>query len=130
MCRRATAVVRRCSIVVTAPFMYTRTTMAETTALIVLSALCIATAAVLVMTVTRLIRLKRKAAAPERALSDGSASPSELQTVFDSITDDICIIDPEFRVRNANRRYQATVKTALPALAGKKCHDVYWGRTS
>lgn len=107
--------------------------MDETTALHILSGLFLATAAALVFTVVRIARLKKNTVAPKpdvpRAAEEGITS-SELQTVFDSITDDISIINADFTIRNANARYLKTIGKTLAELEGKKCHDLYWNNAS
>ena len=107
--------------------------MNETTALHLLSGLFLATAAALVFTVVRIYRLKKNTAAPlpdaSNTAEEGIAS-SELQTLFDSITDDISIINADYTVRNANASYLKTIGKTLEELKGEKCHGLYWNNAS
>jgi two-component system NtrC family sensor kinase len=116
-----------------APFMYTLLPMHETAALYLLSSLFLATAAALALTVVRLNRLKRNSAEPDSTVAvfeKKETASSELQTLFDSITDDISIINADFTIRNANARYLKTIGKTLKELEGKKCHELYWNTAS
>jgi two-component system NtrC family sensor kinase len=107
--------------------------MNETAALHLLSGLFLATAAALVFTVVRIVRLKKNTVAPlpnvRNAAEEGITS-SELQTLFDSITDDISIINADYTVRNANASYLKTIGKTLKELKGKTCHGLYWNNAS
>jgi two-component system NtrC family sensor kinase len=108
--------------------------METTTALYILAGFFILTAAALVVASLRFARLKRslrhsfEPPSPLPASGDRQRWSSELQAVFDSITDDICIIDENYRVCNANKSYARRVGKSLPDILGKKCHALYWNR--
>jgi len=109
--------------------------MDTATALYILAVLFILTAAALIIAWYRFARLKGSlhdsfdAGAPKKPVArDKPFRSSELQTVFDSITDDICILDENYRVCNANKSYARQVGMSLPEILGKKCFSIFWGR--
>jgi two-component system NtrC family sensor kinase len=100
-------------------------------ALYILSGLFLATAIALSIAVVRLSRARKKESEFSDIIqvrTDIASKTPELQAVFDSITDDICIIDQEFRVQNANTRYIQSVKMSLSAVRGNKCHEMYFNQ--
>jgi PAS domain S-box-containing protein len=105
--------------------------MDETATLYLLSALFLATGGALALTLVRLVRLKKTLAEPdstEAVFEKKETGSAELQTVFDSITDDICIINTDYAIRNANRSYLKSVGKALDEIKGEKCYKLYWKR--
>ncbi|MBN2036625.1 MAG: PAS domain-containing protein [Chitinispirillaceae bacterium] len=97
--------------------------------LYVLSGLFLATASALSIAVVRLSRARKKESGSSYRFHKRTGTESktpELQAVFDSITDDICIIDQGFRIQNANARYMQSVKRSLSAVRGSKCHEMYF----
>lgn len=55
-------------------------------------------------------------------------SKRELETVFDAISELICIIDNEFRIVRVNKSYAAFVKKPIRDVLGKPCYKVFWNR--
>lgn len=57
-------------------------------------------------------------------------SKKELETVFDAITEAICIIDREFTLIRVNKSYAALVGQPIKKLLGKHCYQTLWKRDS
>ncbi|MFP4162622.1 MAG: two-component system sensor histidine kinase NtrB [Chitinispirillaceae bacterium] len=55
-------------------------------------------------------------------------SKKQLETVFDSISDLICIVDSDYRIVRANLSYARFVRQDIISLLGKRCWDVFWGK--
>jgi two-component system, NtrC family, sensor kinase len=107
--------------------------MTESAMLYLISGLFLATAVALVFTLVRLVRLKKNLAEPDLTVAvfeKKETDSSDLQTLFDSITDDICIINPDHTIRNANKSYLTSVGKTLDEVRGKKCHNLYWNSGS
>ena len=101
--------------------------------LYLISGLFLATAAVLALTVVRLTKMKKRLTTPDSNVAvfeKKEIDSSELQILFDSITDDICIINTDYTIRNANASYLKTIGKTLNEIKGKKCHDLYWNSAS
>jgi PAS domain-containing protein len=65
---------------------------------------------------------------PQAAPAGAAIGSLDLQAVFDSITDDICIIDKDYRICHANSSYAALVGKPLETFIGRKCHSILWER--
>jgi nitrogen-specific signal transduction histidine kinase len=98
-------------------------------ALILIFSFCAAAAALIIVIFHAVRRNKNNApAVPPLNHSSGKSSSinsTELQTVLDSITDYICIIDTDFQIRYANRSYQALTGGGD---TGGVCHVRFWKR--
>lgn len=57
-------------------------------------------------------------------------SKKELETVFDAITEAICIIDRNFTIIRVNKSYAALVGQPIKKLLGKRCYETLWKRDS
>ncbi len=57
-------------------------------------------------------------------------SKKELETVFDAITEAICIIDRKFTLIRVNKSYAALVGQPIKKLLGKRCYQTLWKRDS
>ncbi len=57
-------------------------------------------------------------------------SKKELETVFDAITEAICIIDKKFTIIRVNKSYAALVGQPIRKLLGKRCYQMFWKRDS
>ncbi|NLL13831.1 MAG: PAS domain-containing protein [Fibrobacter sp.] len=57
-------------------------------------------------------------------------SKKELETVFDAITEAICIIDKKFTIIRVNKSYAALVGQPIKKLLGKHCYQTLWKRDS
>jgi two-component system NtrC family sensor kinase len=55
-------------------------------------------------------------------------SKRELETVFDAITDLICIIDRNYKIVRVNQSCSAFLKTPIRQLLGQPCYKVLWNR--
>ncbi|MFP4014354.1 MAG: two-component system sensor histidine kinase NtrB [Chitinispirillaceae bacterium] len=55
-------------------------------------------------------------------------SKKQLETVFDSISDLICIVDSDYRIVRANLRFARIVKQDILSILGKECWKVFWKR--
>lgn len=53
-------------------------------------------------------------------------SKKQLETVFDSISDLICIVDSEYRIVRANLSYARFVGQDIASLLGRECWKVFW----
>ena len=97
-------------------------------ALILLFSICAASAALLIIVI---YMVKVKNAAGAAASRDGAGIGSaELQSVLDSITDYICIIDEHFKVLYANRSYRELTGQGGSSDAVHACHELLWKRAS
>jgi two-component system, NtrC family, sensor kinase len=99
--------------------------------LIILFSLCGAAVALLIATVYYV--KARKNASPSATPREGTmdrdpVNAAELQSVFDSISDYICIIDDRFKILYANRSYREL--TGLDTGSGTRytCHAKFWKR--
>ncbi len=57
-------------------------------------------------------------------------SKKELETVFDAITEAICILDRNFTIMRVNKRYATLVGQPIKKLLGRRCYEVFWKRDS
>jgi PAS domain S-box-containing protein len=57
-------------------------------------------------------------------------SKKELETVFDAITEAICIIDRKFTIIRVNKSYASLVGQPIKKLLGKSCYQALWKRDS
>ena len=57
-------------------------------------------------------------------------SKRELETVFDAISEFICILDNNYRLIRVNRSYSLFVKKPIREILGKPCYKVFWNRDS
>lgn len=55
-------------------------------------------------------------------------SKKELETVFDTITEAICIIDKDFKIVRVNRSYASMVKQPIKTILGRHCYELLWKR--
>jgi PAS domain S-box-containing protein len=55
-------------------------------------------------------------------------SKRELETVFDAITDLICIIDRQYKIIRVNKSYADFVGVPIRSLLGRSCYDVFWSK--
>lgn len=55
-------------------------------------------------------------------------SKQELETVFDAITEAICIIDKNYKIIRVNKSYASLVKQPIKKLLGKNCYEAFWGK--
>ena len=109
--------------------------MGTSTALLIIAASGGAMLAVLAAIALRLVRQgTRPRSGDAEALGVAPAatgspmSALDLQVFFDSITDDICIIDRDYRICHANKSYADLVGLPLEQFIGTKCHAVLWRR--
>jgi PAS domain S-box-containing protein len=56
-------------------------------------------------------------------------SKKQLETAFDAITDLICALDSDLRIRRVNKSYAAFVGIPIQSLLGKHCWEVFWKKT-
>ncbi len=63
----------------------------------------------------------------QRAEAAIESAAEELRSTFDSITDMICIIDREHKIKRVNRHFADAVKTAPQELIGRHCYRVTHG---
>ncbi|HEX3019571.1 MAG TPA: PAS domain-containing protein [Chitinispirillaceae bacterium] len=57
-------------------------------------------------------------------------SKKELETVFDAITEAICIVDRKFAIVRANKSYATLVGQPIKKLLGEHCYQTFWKRDS
>lgn len=57
-------------------------------------------------------------------------SKQELETVFDAITEAICIIDKDFEIVRVNKSYASLVGIQIKKLLGKRCYEVFRHKTT
>lgn len=99
--------------------------MNTVSALILLFSICAAASALLIITIY-LVRVKKKTGAPIGAEKNPTVNSDELRSVLDSITDYICIIDEQFKIRYANKSY---LEFTGQIDGGSTCHRLFWKRT-
>ncbi len=74
---------------------------------------------------------KRRISSSENELAEQiRLSKKQLETVFDTISDLICIIDSDFRIVRVNLSYARFVNSEIQDLLGKPCWSVLWGKDS
>ncbi len=53
-------------------------------------------------------------------------SKKELELVFDSIPEQICILDRQYKIMRANKSYSDFAGRSIPELLGKQCFRLIW----
>jgi PAS domain S-box-containing protein len=56
-------------------------------------------------------------------------SKKELETVFDAISEMICIIDEDFRILRVNKRYADFLGKEIKDILGEYCYTIFWNNS-